>query len=194
MRLVATLGLLALVAVLGPTGLAGCWRGGDSSEPALPSFIARRNAIAELHRNADAIPPQLEYTMQRIIGLASEAEREAIRTDLAAIEGEVARLSRYATDRRAQGDSIAALDAIERKLERAALAIVQLREELLYAKTTAELAALDELSRTQVQEGDDERRQLLLVRLRGLVRESNEPVQLVDPSRRVRNAVRIEVP
>ncbi len=165
--------------------LAACWRGGAAADETTPSFIAHENALAELNRSTDALVPQLEYLMQRLIGLASEAEREAIRTDLAAIERRVAELSRYVTDRRAHGDNGAMLDAVERKLEQAALAVVQLREEVLYAKTTAELAALDELSRAQAQ-ADDERRQLLLQRLRVLVQQvRSEPVQVIDGGRRV---------
>ncbi len=172
--------LLVAVLLSLATG-AACWRGSTPAEPPQPSFIAHTNALVELDRSADALVPQLEYLMQRLIGLASEAERDAIRTDLARLERDVAQLSRYVGERRARGDNASMLDVVEEKLEHAALAVVQLREELLYAKTTAELAALDELSREQARQ-DDERRQLFLVRMRTLVeRASSEPVPVIAP-------------
>src|SRR5512139_3520789 len=93
--------------------LAGCWRGSAPSEPTPASFIARKNVLVELNRSADALVPQLEYVVQRIIGLASEAERDAIRSDLAAVERDIARLSRYVDERRAHGDKAVALDLVE---------------------------------------------------------------------------------
>jgi hypothetical protein len=144
-----------LVALL---GLSACWRGGASTEPPQPSFIARRNALIELRRSVNGLTPKLELVVQRIIGLSSEAEREAIGQDLADIERAVVELSRYTTDARKRGESPSFLDAVERDLQRAALVLVSLRDELRYAKTTAELAALDDLSRNERTDQADERR------------------------------------
>jgi hypothetical protein len=107
--------------------------------------------------------------MQRIIGLASEAERDAIRADLATLEREVVQLSHYGADSRQHGDQLAVVDRIEHKLHRTALAITSLREELRYAKTTAELEALDQLSR------DGEERQSTRARLRAIAAELGLP-------------------
>jgi hypothetical protein len=175
---------LAMLAILGT--LTACWRGSAPVDAAQPSFIAHANALVELDRSADALVPQLEYLMQRLIGLASEAERDAIRTDLARLERDVAQLSRYVGERRAHGDNARMLDVVERKLEQAALAVVQLREELLYAKTTAELAALDELSHERAQ-ADDDRRELFILRMRELVQQSRtEPGQAIDAPPEIR--------
>ena len=191
--------LLVIAIVLGVLGgLGACWRGAVPPDAPAPSFIERRNALVELNRSADAVVPQLQYAMQRIIGLASEAERDAIRSDLVVLERDIARLSNYVIDRRARGDNAATLDEIERKLEQAALAVMQLREELIYAKTTAELAALDELSRDREAMRVEQREQLL-VRLRAMSEQAQtEPVEmLISPSVRrpnVLRSVRIEVP
>jgi hypothetical protein len=144
--------------LVAPLGLAACWRGSASTEPPQPSFIARRNALIELRRSVNGLSPKLELVVQRIIGLSSEAEREAIGQDLIVLERDVAELSRYTVDARKRGDSPSFLDAIERDLQRAALVLVNLRDELRYAKTTAELAALDELSRNEGSGQADERR------------------------------------
>lgn len=156
--------------------LAGCWRGATSASEAPPSFIARTNALTELQRSARRVGPKLAVVVQRIVGLASEAERAAIRDDLADIEREVAELSHYAEDARARGDDPAILDAVDNDLQRAALAIVQLRQDLLYAKTTAELEALDGLPRDTNDDPQSETRRAFVVR------KQLEPVLTPDPA------------
>jgi len=142
--------------------LASCWHGGDAVTEPQPSFVARKHALAELQRSVDTFVPKLDYVMQRIVGLASEAERESIRQDLARLDRELVALAAYETDARTRGDDPVALDAVERKLEQAALALADLRAELRYAKTTAELEALDALARPQ-----EETRPLVGRRLNG---------------------------
>jgi hypothetical protein len=138
--------------------LGACWRGSASTQPPQPSFIARRNALIELRRSVNALSPRLELAVNRIVGLASEAERDAIRQDLVELEHDVAELSRYAVDARTRGDTSTLLANIERDLEGAALMLVNLRDELRYAKTAAELSALDELSRDNSTDPADARR------------------------------------
>jgi hypothetical protein len=168
---------LLVIALLVALVLGACWRGGASTAPPQPSFIARRNAMLELRRSVNALSPKLDLVGQRIAGLASEVSREAIGQDLADLEREVAELSRYTLDARTRGDSRAFLDAIERDLEHAALVLVNLRDELRYAKTTAELAALDELSRDTSTEPAVQRRLV--------IRRLIETLPSLDPDRRV---------
>lgn len=133
--------------------LASCWRGGNRVTEPQPSFVARKQALAELQRNVDAFVPKLDYAMQCIVGLASEAERESIGQDLARLEHELIALVDYAADARTRGDDPAVLATVQRRLEQAALALTDMRVELRYAKTTAELEALDALSREQEETG-----------------------------------------
>ncbi len=129
--------------------LASCWREpARHNEPEL-SFVARINALAELRRSVDELGPKLEATMQRILGLASEAERDAIRQDLNALDEEVARLAQISTASRARGDDPQVLDEIDRKLAQAMLGLANLRDELLHAKTLAEERALEEQRKLQ---------------------------------------------
>lgn len=162
--------------VLALAMLAACWRGSAAMEPAQPSFIARRNALIELRRSANALSPKVELVAQRIIGLSSELERAAIRDDLVELAREVAELSRYSLDARSRGESPMLLDAVDRDLERTALVLVNLRDELRYAKTTAELAARDELER------DTSADEQPAIRFRRLI-EVLPPVQLPAPRR-----------
>lgn len=129
--------------------LAACWREAPRrAEPEL-SFIARINALAELRRNVDELEPKLEAVMHRILGLASEAERDAIRQDLNALGIDVARLTDVADASRDRGDDPAVLDEIDRKLAHASLGLANLRDELLHAKTIAEERALEEQRKLQ---------------------------------------------
>jgi hypothetical protein len=179
--------LLIVVVVL----LAACWRGGASTQAPQPSFIARKNALVELRRSTDALFDKLERTMQQISGLASEAEREAIRIDLDVLDRDLVQLARYTAEARARGDSPSFLDSVQHKLERAALVLLSLREELRYAKTTAELAALDELSRDEGNQRADERRLVI----RRLIETQPQPQLDVEPElTRRRRTVRIETP
>ena len=129
--------------------LASCWREPTRrNEPEL-SFVARINALAELKRSVDELEPKLDVTMQRILGLSSEAERDAIRQDLSTLDYEVARLVQIAAASRERGDDPGILDEIDRKLERAKLGLANLRDELLHAKTVAEERALEEQRKLQ---------------------------------------------
>jgi hypothetical protein len=129
--------------------LAACWREAPPrTEPEL-SFVARVNALVDLRRNVDALEPKLEAVMHRILGLASEAERDAIRQDLSALAVDVARFADIADASRARGDDPVVLDEIDRKLERAELGLANLRDELLHAKTIVEQRALDEQRKLQ---------------------------------------------
>jgi hypothetical protein len=177
--------LLLLVVVL----LSACWRGSASTEEPQPSFIARKNALLELRRSTNALFDRLERTMQQISGLASEAERAAIRSDLDELDQDIVQLARYAADARARGDSPSFLTTVQRSLERAALVASSLREELRYAKTTAELAALDELSREEGNQQADARRLVIRRLLETQPHLLREP-ELTSP----RRAIIIETP
>ena len=136
--------------------LVGCWREpARRSEPEL-SFVARVNVLTELRQRVDALGPELEVTMQRILGLASEAERAAIADDLAALELEIARLSRIARDARGRGDNPELLADVERKLGYATRGLANLREDLLHARTQAEQEAFEELKKKVEGTLDDE--------------------------------------
>src|SRR5689334_17388247 len=101
--------------------LVGCWREpAPRSEPEL-SFVARVQLLRDLRARTDTLEPRMEIEMQRIDGLASEADRGAIREDLNALDHEVRQLALIAQDARSRGEATAALDAIDRKLEQAML-------------------------------------------------------------------------
>lgn len=129
--------------------LASCWREpAHRTEPEL-SFVARVNAVTALRRNVEALEPKLEAVMHHILGLASEAERDAIRQDLNALDDEVARFAQVAAASRERGDDPKTLDEIDRKLDRVTLGLLNLRDELLHAKTIAEQRALEEQRKLQ---------------------------------------------
>jgi hypothetical protein len=124
--------------------LASCWREAPPPEEPQSSFVARVHTLAELRRGTNALAPELEATKQRIVGLASEAERSAIHADLAAMEHEVSRLIDLMERARERGDEVADVDD---KLRAAALSVMRLREELRYARTTEEQEAFERLKR-----------------------------------------------
>lgn len=124
--------------------LASCWRGTmpPSSEP--EPFVARIHALAELRAAADALPARLDIVEQRVLGLISEADRDAVRVDLTELADDIVTLRSYASSLRAQGADPSALDSIAHKLTRVSEAIAELRAELVYAHTLAEQRALHE--------------------------------------------------
>jgi len=127
--------------------VAGCWREpAERSQPEL-SFVARVNVLTDLRTRTSALAPKLDYAMQRIRGLASEAERAAIRDDLNALDLEVRQLSAVARDARERDENRELLDDVDRKLAQAARGLAGLHEDLLHAKTLAEQEAFDELKK-----------------------------------------------
>lgn len=160
--------------------LGSCWRGSAAPSDEPQPFVARINAVAELRAAADALPPRLDIVAQRIAGLASEAERDAVRQDLVELDRDVATLWRYALSLRQQGADPVTLDAITRKLARAADAVSDLRDELVYAKTVAEQQALDEQGRDKDDPAAAPRRTLVRHLLDG-----DEPLLVPDPALRV---------
>ena len=134
---------LLLVAIV--ASLASCWREAPPPSAPQPSFVARVNALAELRRSAEALEPRLEAAMHRILGLASDRERDAIRLDLDGLDHEIALIARYVDAARARGDDPRTLDDVDQKLARVRLGLANLREELAHAKTLAERAALKKI-------------------------------------------------
>ena len=53
--------------------VACCWRASPPPPAPKPSFVARVSALGELRRSTPALARRMELTMQRILGLASEA-------------------------------------------------------------------------------------------------------------------------
>jgi hypothetical protein len=97
-----------------------------------------------------------------LIGLASEAERDAIQRDVARIERDVDALARYAHVLGDRGDRGRALEIAVHDLGRLARELEQLREDVLYAKTVEELEALEALSKQRETDPADVRRRALL--------------------------------
>ncbi|HEY5920897.1 MAG TPA: hypothetical protein VIV11_04465 [Kofleriaceae bacterium] len=127
--------------------LVACWREpAQRTQPEL-SFVARVSTLSELRHRTDALEPQLDVTLQRILGLASEAERAAIHDDLTAMEREVTQLIRIARQARERGDDSTVLDDVDRKLARATVGVANLRDELVHAKTLVEQEAFEELKK-----------------------------------------------
>jgi hypothetical protein len=125
----------------------GCWR--EPAQKATPelSFVTRVRVLADLRTSSEALEPKLDVAMQRIAGLASEAERAAISDDLTALDGEVTRLTGEAREARERGDDPDLLAYVEHKIARAAISLAQCHEDLLHARTRAQLEAFEELKR-----------------------------------------------
>jgi hypothetical protein len=136
--------------------LVACWREpARRSDPEL-SFVARVNAMSQLQVRIDALAPKLDVVMQRILGLASEAERGAIREDLHALTFEVRELSQLVRDARERGENPDTLAACESKLQEISIGLMHLDEELLHAKTRAEQEAFEELKKKLEGTHDDD--------------------------------------
>jgi hypothetical protein len=127
--------------------VASCWREVPPPDRPYVSFVARLSAIAELRRGTDALEARIATMTQRIAGLASEAEREALRADLVAFERDLIRLRHVAAAARARDEDPALLDAMQVKLDDAMVAAVALRGELRHARTIAEQEAFEELKK-----------------------------------------------
>jgi hypothetical protein len=127
--------------------LAACWREPAPRTRPEVSFVARVHALADLRARTDALAPELDVAMQRILGLASEAERAALRDDLAALDAEVAQLRQIARAARERGDDPDLLASIETKLARATISLATLHDDLLHAKTLAEQEAFERLKK-----------------------------------------------
>lgn len=127
---------------------AACWRDArPPSEPARLSFVARVEALAELRDGTDELSRRMAATMQRIAGLASEAERDVLRADVRELERELLRLVDILERARGGGEDEAQLAGFAGRLHEAMVALVALRAELRHAKTTAEIEAFEELKR-----------------------------------------------
>jgi hypothetical protein len=136
--------------------IGACWREPvRRTEPEL-SFIARVNQLDQLQRRCDVLASKLDVAMKRIEGLASEAERGAIREDLQALDIEVRELTRIARDARERGEDPDVLADVDDKLRYAALGLMTLQEELLYAKTRAQQEEFEELKKKLEGTHDDE--------------------------------------
>ena len=126
--------------------LAGCWRepAREQTQPEL-SFVARMNVLADLRQRSSALAPRLHVATQRIEGLASENEREAIRQDLLALDRDLRALTQIAAECRARGEDTTELDRVDHQLARAGATLVGVHEDLIHAKTVAEREAFEEL-------------------------------------------------
>jgi len=131
--------------------LAACWRGGgpvsemrgvSSAGPDAVSFVVRVHGLAELQRNTAALEPRLASAVRRILGLANEAERIAIRDALRELARDVVELAAQARGARQRGDDPVAIRAVERKLGDAVATLAKLRQGLHHASTIEELQAL----------------------------------------------------
>ena len=122
--------------------LASCWRGATPAISEPEPFVARIHALAELRAATDALPARLDIVEQRVLGLISETDRDAVRVDLAELADDIVTLRSYASSLRAQGADPQALDSIGRKLTHVSEAVAELRAELVYAHTLAEQHAL----------------------------------------------------
>jgi hypothetical protein len=128
-------------------GLAACWRDAPPPEPPRRSFVARVSALTDLQRGIDALAQRTQVTMHRIVGLASEAEREALHVDVVALEHEVMRLAAVLDRAREDGADPVRIRELAQKLGDSMFGVGQLRAELRHARTTAELEAFEELKR-----------------------------------------------
>lgn len=128
--------------------LASCWRGGGATNdpqhdpPESPSFVARVQGLAELAHRTAALEPRLATALRRILALASEHERAALRDELRELADEVAQLAPRLRGARARGDDPVVLARIERELADAAVMLGKLREGLAYAHSVEELNAI----------------------------------------------------
>ena len=104
--------------------VTSCWRESSPPPAPKPSFVARVSALGELRRSTPALARRMELTMQRILGLASEAEREAIRADVAALERDVAHLIRVFETARNGGEDPALLAGYAKQLQDARVRVV----------------------------------------------------------------------
>ena len=128
--------------------VAACWRGGTAtthgSEPR--SFVARVTGLAELQRSTEAVHAELATALHRILRLATEEQRTAIRDDLRALAHETTQLAARARAARASGDDPVVLERVEYRLSQATATLAQLRDGLYYARTLAELEELERAS------------------------------------------------
>lgn len=128
--------------------LAACWRGGEitmvGQEPR--SFVARVHGLVELQRATEAVHGELATALHRILRLATEDERTAIRDELRVLAQETAQLAARARAARASGDDPVVLERVERSLAQAAVMLAQLHDGLLYARTLAELEELERVT------------------------------------------------
>jgi hypothetical protein len=124
--------------------VAACWRGGATTEGHEPrSFVARVTGLSELQRGTEAVHAELATALHRILRLATEEQRTAIRDDLRALAHETTQLAARARAARACGDDPAVLDRVERRLSQATVTLAQLHDGLYYARTLAELEELE---------------------------------------------------
>ena len=114
-------------------------------EPApAPSFVARVHGLVELQQRASVLETRLATALRRIMALANEDERIAIRDGLRELTGDAEQLAARTRGARTRGDDPAALARIEHQLAEADIMLGKLREGLRYARTVDELAALEQ--------------------------------------------------
>jgi hypothetical protein len=136
--------------------LTACWREpARNTQPEL-SFVARVQQLDQLRRRSAALAPKLDVAMRRILGLASEAERAAIREDLLALDLELRELSRLAREARERGEDPDLLADVAGTLQDAAIGLATLHDELLFARTRAEQEAFEELKKKLEGTHDDD--------------------------------------
>lgn len=140
--------MMRVLCVVVIASLAACWRGTPTRDVTLGaqdpiSFVARVNGLGELERKSDALERRLATAKHRILRLATESERVAIRDSLDAVAEEVAQLEVTARVARTRGDDRAVLDKIDRQLAEATAMLDKLGEGLIYANTIADLQALE---------------------------------------------------
>lgn len=127
--------------------LASCWR--ESAPPESPrlSFVARVNAHAELRRGVDELAWGIECAMHGIRALTSEAQREAIRSDLHAFGRDLAHLASVLEKLHDDGEDPAWLAGIEQRLDAARDELARLHLELRHARTLEQQEAFEALKR-----------------------------------------------
>jgi hypothetical protein len=133
--------------------LAACWRGGGpvsegtrgvsaAERRDAVSFVVRVHGLAELQRSTAALEPKLAAAVHRILRLANEAARLALRDALRALARDVVELAARARGARLRGDDPIAIRDVERKLGDAVATLAKLRQGLHHANTIEELQAL----------------------------------------------------
>ena len=141
--------MMRVLCVVVTASLAACWHGSgpstgtEISEQQPLSFVARVNGLTELQRKTEALEPRLAAATHRILRLATEGERVAIRDCLSTLTEEVDQLRRTSRVARTRGDNSHVLDSLDAKLTDAMASLTKLGEGLSYANTIADLEALE---------------------------------------------------
>jgi hypothetical protein len=124
--------------------VAGCWRGVAAPMTRAPeplSFVVRINGLADLQRSTAVLETKLATATQRFLGLADEAQRDALRDDLRMLADDLAQLAARVRTVRMRGGNTTALYELDRRLAVATITLAELRHGLRYATTLEQLQA-----------------------------------------------------